>query len=279
MTIHPPPPPPPGFHTAPRIAWDELHPAVRERVEETIGAVDEAATVWAGFSCDLAAALGTVRGCFFAKGVQGGHPAVAQQRVEAAVAPYVTALSPRLVGHISACDWDVLLFDYVDAVHADLSPGSPDLPRVAEALCTLGTLGTPARALPLDRVADRWADRLDATALALLDGDSLLHTDLNPHNLLSGGGRAYVVDWATAARGPAWLDVAQAALRLMEQGHTADDAEAWARQIPCWRGVTAEEFDALVTASLRAWESFGTAEDTRRCSARLTALGGVPRGR
>ncbi|HSA50727.1 MAG TPA: phosphotransferase [Yinghuangia sp.] len=277
MTIRIPPPPPPGFHTAPRVAWDELDPAVREQVEETVGAVDQSATVWAGFSCDLAAALGTVRGCFFAKGVRGEHPAVAQQRVEAAVAPYVTALSPRLVGHVSTCEWDVLLFEYVDAVHVDLSPGSPDLPRVAEALCTLGSLGTPARALPLDRVADRWADCLDAGALALLDGDSLLHTDLNPHNLLSGGGRAYVVDWATAARGPAWVDVAQAALLLMEHGHTADEAEAWARQVPCWRRVTAAQIDALVTANLRAWESLEAPDVARCCAARLVALGSVPR--
>lgn len=272
------PPPPPGFLTAPRVAWGELDPAVRACVEDAVGPVGSAATVWTGFSCDFAAALGTAYGSYFVKGVPLGHPAVAQQRVEAAVAPYVTALSPRLVEHIREFGWDVLVFEYVDAAHVDLSPGSPDLPCVAEALRSLGALPPPGDDLALERVADRWAEYLDATALSLLRGDHLLHTDLNPHNLLCGGGRAYVVDWATAARGPAWVDVAHAVLRLMEQGHTAVDAEAWARQVPCWRAVSAAEIDALVTANVRAWRAMAEPEDASRCSARLVALGSVPRG-
>ncbi|NUU23190.1 MAG: phosphotransferase [Streptomycetaceae bacterium] len=277
MSFHVPPPPPPGFHTAPRVPWPELDPALRACVEETVGAVVDAETVWAGFSCDFAVMLGTARGSFFAKGVRRDHPAVAQQHVEAVVAPYVTALSPRLHDHIRANDWDVLVFEYVDAVHADLSPGSRDLPYVAETLRLLGALVPPGAEVRLDRVADRWADYLDTAALALLDGESLLHTDLNPHNLLSDGGRAYVVDWATAARGPAWIDVAHAVLRLMEQGHTAADAEAWARQVPCWGRVSAAEIDALVTAHVRAWRALVEPEDARRCSARFVALGSAVR--
>lgn len=279
MTIRIPPPPPPGFQTAPRVPWADMEPAVRSCVEETVGVVGDAATVWAGFSCDFAAALGTPAGSFFVKGVRCGHPAVAQQRTEAVVAPYVTALSPRLVRHIHESGWDVLVFEYVDAVHVDLSPGSLDLPRVADALGQLGALAPPGDDVPLDRVADRWSEYLDATGLALLDGRSLLHTDLNPHNLLSGGGRAYVVDWATAARGPAWVDVAHAALRLMEQGHTADDAETWARQVPCWRAVRAAELDALVTAQVRAWFALAAPDDARRCSAPLVALGSANQAR
>lgn len=271
------PPPPPGFHTAPRIHWPEISPEVRACVEETVGAVGDSATVWAGYSCDFASAIGTASGSFFVKGVRHGHPAVAQQHLEAAVAPYVTALSPRLLRHISICDWDVLVFEYVDARHADLSPGSADLPSVADALRRLAALAPPGAEVPLERVVDRWRDYLDATALRMLDGESLLHTDLNPHNLLTCGDRAYVVDWATAARGPAWLDVAHAVLRLMEQGHTAEDAEAWARQVPCWADVSAEEMDALVTAHVRAWRALAEPDDARRCSARLVALGGVVR--
>ncbi|MGW0662526.1 phosphotransferase family protein [Streptodolium elevatio] len=273
------PPPPPGFQTAPRIPWPDLHPEVRACVEETVGAVGDSATVWAGYSCDFASALGTSSGSFFVKGVRHGHPAVAQQYVEATVAPYVTELSPRLLRHISTCGWDVLVFEYVEARHADLSPGSADLPCVADALRRLTTLPPPDGDVPLERVSDRWADYLDATALRLLDGESLLHTDLNPHNLLSCGKRAYVVDWATAARGPAWLDVAHAVLRLMEHGHTAADAEAWARQVPCWSEVSAAEIDALVTAHVRAWWALAEPDDARRCSARLIALGGVNRAR
>jgi hypothetical protein len=276
MTFHIPPPPP-GFHTAPRVPWTDLDPALRACVEETVGAVVEAVTVWAGFSCDFAAVLDTARGSFFAKGVRREHPAAAQQHIEAVVAPYVTALSPRLLAHIRACGWDVLVFEYVDAVHADLSPGSPHLPQVAEALRLLTALPPPGADLPIDRVADRWRDHLDTPARALLDGESLVHTDLNPHNLLCGGGRAYIVDWATAARGPAWVDVAHAVLRLIEQGHTAADAEAWARQVPCWRRVSAAEVDALVTAHVGAWRAVVEPDDVRRCAARLVALGSAVR--
>ncbi|MCF2532114.1 phosphotransferase family protein [Yinghuangia soli] len=279
MTFQVPPPPPPGFHTAPRVPWAELDPAVRSSVQEAVGEVGDTATVWAGFSCDFAAALDTAAGSFFVKGVRCENPSVAQQLVEAAVAPYVTALSPRLVRHIRESRWDVLVFEWVDAVHADLSPGSRDLPCVADALRLLGALAPPGDDVPLAPVADRWSEYLDAAALAMLDGRSLLHTDLNPHNLLSGGGRAYVVDWATAARGPAWVDVAHAALRLMEQGHTAADADAWARQVPCWREVRTAELDALVTAQVRAWSALAAPDDARRCSAPLVALGSATRDR
>lgn len=271
------PPPPAGFATAPRVPWAELDPPIRACVEAAVGRVGDAATVWAGFSCDFAAALGTAHGSYFAKGVRAGHPAVRQQHVEAAVAPYVTALSPRLVRHIRRCGWDVLVFEFVDADHADFSPGSRDLPRVAEALCRLGALPAPGAGVPLARAADRWAAYLDAGSLALLDGDALLHTDLNPHNLLADGHRAYLVDWAYATRGPAWLDVAYTVLRLMEHGHTAADAENWARQIPCWNAVTEAAADALATAHTRAWHEVAEPEDARRCSARVRALAGAVR--
>src|SRR5688572_20698970 len=146
------PPPPPGFQTPPRIPWPEIHPAVRACVEETVGVVGDSVTVWAGYSCDFASAIGTASGSFFVKGVRHGHPAVMRQHLEAAVAPYVTALSPRLLRHISMCGWDVLVFEYVEARHADLSPGSRDLPCVADALRRLGALAPPGADVPLDRV-------------------------------------------------------------------------------------------------------------------------------
>ncbi|MDI2130403.1 phosphotransferase [Yinghuangia seranimata] len=277
MTLRVPPPPPPGFQTAPRVAWADLHPRVRAYVEDTVGAVGDSATVWAGFSCDFAAALGTALGSFFVKGVPSGHPAVGQQWMEAAVAPYVTRFSPRLIRHIRECGWDVLVFEYIDAVHADLSPGSRDLPRLAALLTGIGAAEPPGADVPLEPVSARWAEYLDPAALRLLAGESLLHTDLNPHNLLSAGDRAYVVDWATPARGPAWIDVADAAMRLMEQGHTASDAETWARQMPCWRHVTVAEIDALVTAYVRTWCARAAPDVARRCTAPLVALGSVKR--
>lgn len=40
------------------------------------------------------------------------------------------------------------------------------------------------------------------------DGEHLLHTDWNPHNVLVIDGMARLVDWAWASRGASWIDPA-----------------------------------------------------------------------
>jgi thiamine kinase-like enzyme len=65
---------------------------------------------------------------------------------------------------------------------------------------------------------------MERTALDLAEGDTLLHTDLHPLNVLVSD-RTRVVDWAWARRGQAWVDRAFVQLRLMLAGHEPQDDE------------------------------------------------------
>ncbi|QNP71891.1 phosphotransferase [Streptomyces roseirectus] len=80
------------------------------------------------------------------------------------------------------------------------------------------------------RAERRWAAWVRDGDVQLLAGTTLLHTDLAPDDVLVTGGRAHLVDWTQATVGAAWIDPALLILRLMEAGHGARDADAWARE-------------------------------------------------
>ena len=103
------------------------------------------------------------------------------------------------------------------------------------------------------RLEDRWAGLADDSALTLLAGEQLLHTDLNPHNILIGA-HARIVDWAWPTLGASWIDPACAALWLIAEGHTPEAAESWAQQIPSFSAAPHPGIDAFTTVSRRLWE-------------------------
>ncbi|MFE3205487.1 phosphotransferase family protein [Embleya sp. NPDC055664] len=266
------PPPPPNFHTAPRTPWDALPTDARAAVERCAGRVLGVATVWAGFNCEFAATVTTERSRFFVKGVPRNHPAALQQRVEVRVAPHVHTVAPRLRWEVRLDDWVLLGFDHITGRHADFAPGTADLPLVADALRRLGRVAV--RNLPLPRIEERWRSLLTHRQLELLRGESLLHTDLHPHNVLIGdrGPRAYLVDWAQPARGPAWIEVTMVAGRLMDEGHTAEQAASWADRFACWRTVSREAMETFVFAATNQCSRGIGAADAAPWNARLTAL-------
>ncbi|MGW1993567.1 phosphotransferase [Embleya sp. NPDC001921] len=267
-----PPLPPPNFHTAPRTLWDELPTDARAAVERCAGRVLAVATVWAGFNCEFAATVTTEHSRYFVKGVPRDHPAVSQQRVEARIAPHVGAVSPRLRWEVRLDDWVLLGFDHIVGRHADFAPGTADLPLVADALRRLGRVAV--RDLPLPRIEERWRPLLTSRQLELLRGESLLHTDLHPHNVLINdrGPRAYLVDWAQPARGPAWIEVTLVASRLMDEGHTAEQAASWADRFACWRTVSREAMETFVFAATNQCSRGIGAAHAAPWNARLTAL-------
>ncbi|MFD7015814.1 phosphotransferase [Streptomyces sp. NPDC059928] len=106
----------------------------------------------------------------------------------------------------------------------------------------------------------------------LLAGGTVLHTDTNPHNLLVGDGRAWMVDWAMWAQGPAWVDVACTAVRLMEADTPAAEALEWAAQFRSWRSADPAAVAAFVSASCRQWEAMVGPVDCRPSNRRFEAL-------
>ncbi len=243
-----------------RVGWDDLSEGARSAVEAQTGPVLKAQTVTEGLNCEIAALLHTSTGKVFAKGIRSDHPRAWTQQMEAMINPWVLAVTPRLLWHVQADGWDVLVFEHIEGRHADYSPGSQDLPKIVEELQLLGQI--PAPDLPLKRAEQRWAGYVDdESTLELLRGDRLLHTDLNPLNVLVNS-TARFVDWAWPTRGAAWIDPACLILMLIAAGHTAAEAEAWARHGPSWSSASEQAICAFAKASVRVWDEIAQADPT-----------------
>ncbi|MEU0484822.1 phosphotransferase [Streptosporangium sp. NPDC006013] len=85
-----------------------------------------------------------------------------------------------------------------------------------------------------------------------LEGDTLLHYDLHPGNFRIDDGRTYVIDWAFAVRGAAWVDAVMLAPRFIEAGHTPEQTEALLARVPAWWSAPAD----AVTGLAALWTLF-----------------------
>ncbi|SBW24664.1 aminoglycoside phosphotransferase [Candidatus Protofrankia californiensis] len=243
--------------SVPRIHWDDLPQAVRSVVQEYAGPVLKAETASGGANSGIAATLHTSTQKIFIKGIPNDHRKVCTQRREMEINPYILPVAPRVLWQVETDGWNVLGFEHVDGRHADFSPGSPDLPKIADLVRRLGRIPCPN--LPLQSVKQRWVDYADESALEFLTGDALLHTDFAPHNVLVNG-RAYLIDWAWPTRGPAWFDVAVLLVRLVDAAHTPAEAAAWAQQFPAWQHASDEAIDAFAVANRRMWQEIAQAD-------------------
>ncbi|MFY9809388.1 MAG: hypothetical protein WCC65_05460 [Pseudonocardiaceae bacterium] len=237
------------------VHWVDLTEGIRSAIQTQTGPVLSVQAVPEGFNSEITAVLYTRTDKVFIKGLRSDHPRVWTQRMEAMINPYVTQISPRLLWHIETDGWNVLAFEHVDGRHPDYSPGSDDLPKVAAVIRLLGTVKCPE--LPLKRAEHRWAPYMDDPSV--LWGDALLHTDFNPLNILING-TARIIDWAWPTCGAAWIDPACFILRLMAAGHTAREAEAWARQASSLDPMPETDIDAFAAASVKVWVEIAQAD-------------------
>lgn len=253
-----------------RTDWVDLPHSLRRVIESQTGPVRAAISAAEGRNSELAASLDTAKGRVFVKGLRSDHPRVWTQAREAMVNPYIRHVGPRLLWHVETEGWNVLGFEHVPGRHADYAPGSPDLPKVTEALRRLGATNWPD--LPLKRSEERWAGYVDdPEALHLLRGDTLLHTDYSPLNVLIAGDAVRIVDWAWPTRGAAWIDPACLVLRLMAAGHRPADAQTWASRVPAWADAPREAVDTFVLISLRMWDEIAT-DDPQPWKQRMKAM-------
>ncbi|MCQ8832751.1 aminoglycoside phosphotransferase [Streptomyces malaysiensis] len=175
------------------------------------------------------------------------------QKREATINRYVAPLAPRLLWAIDDGEWNLLGFEHLDGRPADYSPGSNDLPVIAEAITTLSRVRAPSD-VELKRIEQRLADYFDHPNDAeLLRGNTLLHTDWTPDNVLIIHNVARVVDWAWPTAGAAWIDAACWVVWLISAGHTPADAEQWAAATPAWSTASARAVDVFATAQDRLW--------------------------
>jgi hypothetical protein len=219
-------------------------------------------------------------GRVFCKGVAADSGMARMHRREAEINPWLPALAPRLLWQLEESSWLVLGFEHVAGRHADLSPGSPDLQPVAEALTTLAHELSPwpgprvpahtekmARATPWQKLRDDpppsldpWTranlDRfaaLEPVAAELVAGDTLAHTDVHELNLLINDS-AHLVDWAWAHRAAPWVDTAFVVIQLVQAGHSPEQAEQWAADVDAWRAAPPTAVTAFATEIYGMWE-------------------------
>lgn len=244
--------------SAVRPAWDQLPAPLRDGLTHRLGEINNVDVHTGGFTPGLAFGLLLDDGDrVFVKGISSGHPLAGRYLMEACGSSALPAEvpAPRLRWSADIAGWVVLVFDYIEARHVDLSPTSPDVPRTVATVASLAPLLTPcpvpdapdavpiladlvhgwrtlAAAPPPD--LDAWAVRhLDQLAdletgwLTDAAGDTMLHADINPSNLLiTPDEHVYIVDWAQSlARGARWLDVADLVPHLIAAGHSPDAAE------------------------------------------------------
>lgn len=266
----------------PRSTWEALPAAVRAAIERQTGEVHEAVPPGAGRNSDFSATLHTATGPVFCKGIADADGRRGRMhRHEAAVNPLVPAsIAPRLRWRTEADGWLLLGFECCSGRHVELSPDSPDLGPVRDAVDVMAhglssvSVDAPSLAQQWARLAawrrlakdtpddlDPWArehlDQLaswEAVAVEHVAGETLAHTDLHSLNLLIHDSKVRIVDWAWSRNANAAVDPAFLVIRLIEAGHEPATAEAWANELPIWREAATEAKTAFAVAIWGIWE-------------------------
>lgn len=264
----------------PRTSWEDLPVPVRAAIERECGPVTRADVPSAGRNSDFSATLHTSDGLVFCKGIaNAADRRGSMHRHEAAINRWLPrSVAPRLLWQAEAAAWLLLGFEHIPGRHAALSPGSPDLPLVAETVSVLVhelTSCPPETPLLTDKMAwmagwrrlrhdppeglDSWSRRhlhefaeQEVHGFAAARGDNLVHTDLHPLNILVAD-RARVIDWAWSRRGAAWVDAAHLVVRLIDQGHPPEEAEQWAEGTAAWPQARTDDLTAFAVALLGMW--------------------------
>jgi hypothetical protein len=232
----------------------ELPDAVLRLIEKVSGPIAGVEAVTAGRNSAIAARVRTADRTLFVKGLPLDHPWVWTQKREADVGPYVRDIAPEFHWHVEEDGWSLLGFEYIDGGHADFTPGSADLPAVMAAMTRLADV--PAPDVDLKTMPHRLRTYVDDPAdLSWFTGNSLLHTEWNPHNVLMTDRGALFVDWGWASTGAAWIDPALWLLWLIDHGHTPGQAESEAAAHPAWQDAPPAGLDALARVQHRLWDS------------------------
>jgi hypothetical protein len=230
-----------------RIDWTALPEAVTKAVTDRAGG-SHIRLATTGDHAEIAATVTGANGKVFVKAAHTDF-GVRSLRFELRVSEAVGGShSPAVEWHFEAAGWLVVGFEHCEGPHADLSPASPDLDLLGGALTVLGE--TPAPEVPLFSPKARLG-----FAHPAMDGDTLVHTDLGPANLISTRGGLRIVDWAMAAKAAPWVELAMLTPWLISAGHTPEQAERWLARQPAWGLTDPEVLDDFATKNAQKWAS------------------------
>lgn len=238
-----------------RSDWTALQPEVLGAIKAHTGPIHQVVPAPAGNHADVAATVHAAAGRVFVKAArklseETDGPEVRSLRNEARIVPHVAEFAPRLHWTVEAGGWLVLGFEHVDGRHADYTPGSPDLEILAKTVHALQGARCPD--VVRMSVERRWATV--AEDVSPMAGGALLHTDVNPENLLiTPDGRAVLVDWAHASRGAAWVELGLLIPWLLKAGHAPVEVGNWLSQFPSWAAADATHIDLFSEVFAERW--------------------------
>ncbi|MCW2929125.1 MAG: hypothetical protein JWM19_87 [Actinomycetia bacterium] len=232
--------------------WEQA----RDLIEKQTGPISAVTELSEGRNSEISVIVHAGSERTFVKGRRAGHRWAWTQERERIINPLVRHVSATLKWSAASDDWNLLGFECIPGDHADYSPGSPDIPKVINALLHLQHIACP-EGIEVKRAEDRWAAYTKTPEL--LAGTSLLHTEWTPGNVLVAD-RARLVDWAWPTRGAAWIDPACLAVWLTASGHTPRSAESWAAGIPSWQAASPTALDEFARIQALMWE--GIAADS-----------------
>ncbi|MBL7258165.1 phosphotransferase [Paractinoplanes lichenicola] len=230
-----------------RSDWAALPEAVTTRITDRVGEI-HVVPAGTGDHAEIAATVSGPLGSVFVKAAQsdlGVRSLRYELRVGEALQP---PCSPAVQWHFETGGWLVAGFEQLDGPHADLSPGSPDLDLLATAIKDLSVAPEPA--IPLYNPAARLGFSHPAMA-----GEALIHTDLNPANLIVTSDGLRIVDWAFTTKAAPWLELAMLVPWLIGSGHTPEQAENWLSQFSAWDSAGSDAMDHFATSSAAKWSA------------------------
>jgi phosphotransferase family enzyme len=236
-----------------RTAWLELPPAARQAVERHSGPVEHAETAGNGVMSRLACTLHTASGRVFVKGTRLDDNAAWMYDYEARVTKCAPR-APRLLWQVEAGGWLLTGYEFIHGHHPNLAPGSADLAPLVDTLTAMSAAPWP-EAVRKKPLPVRWAGFFPTDRSQDLEGASLVHTDVSPLNMLATVDGIRLLDWALACPGPAWADTAFSVVRLVHAGHTPEQAEEIARQVPAYRAASPTAVTTFADALCAVWES------------------------
>ena len=237
-----------------RTAWTELPLATRQAVEAHTGRVEQAETAASGVMSPLACILRSASGPVFVKGTRLDDPSAWVYRAESRVSDHAP-LAARPLWQVEAGGWLLVGYEFLVGRHPDLAPDSPDLPLLVDALNTMSAAPWPAEIPRKKPLRVRWAAFLPEERAHDLDGNSLVHTDTSPLNMLATPNGIRLVDWALACPGPDWADTAFTVLRLIHAGQTPEQAEKFAQQLIAYRMARPDAVTTFAHTVRAVWEN------------------------
>ncbi|WP_165970604.1 phosphotransferase [Actinomadura sp. 6K520] len=243
-----------------RIEWQSLPSDLHSAVQDELGPIIKVEPTSEGRRSALATVAHLKDGPVFLKGAPiANERAAAQLDREAAVNPHVRSVTPELLCDLTAGGWRLLGFEHVQGRRADYTPGSRDLNAVLDVFATLEHLQLPTT-VDVMWFEGRWSDYATVPQhLTQIAGTALLHTDLNPGNVIITGTAARLVDWGMASRGTPLVNPADLVINLIACGHAPTEAEALMAGLDTWKNADPAVLDYYARLLATTWlEAFWT---------------------